>query len=302
MRYTYKVYGLTIESEIEIPEFLMDESEEKSTDKVYIRRRIMSANIKHAIHHGRKSYMSPQDIWFNIPNVATYRITKGNHISYEPCKGCDKQLLKIFLMCSCLGFIMIQRKKVAIHGGTVVMRDKAIVITGDRGAGKSTLTTALRQKGYKFLTDDVAATTLKDTLLVQCGFPYQKLCEDTMNKLGYDKMAYTSFEGDNKVKYIVPAFEDFQEVDTPLQAICEVVPSDVEQVGIEMIKGQEKLQYIMKNVYRAEFLPSLGLAPEYFKQCVEIAKHVQFYKIKRPRVGFTVEEQIRCIEEIMDAS
>ncbi|MEG0086908.1 MAG: hypothetical protein RR817_10585, partial [Niameybacter sp.] len=177
-------------------------------------------------------------------------------------------LMKIFVMCSCLGFIMIQRNKVAIHGGTVVMGNKAVVITGNRGAGKSTLTTALRKKGYKFLADDVAATTLIDRPMVQCGFPYQKLCEDAMDALGYDKATCTSFEGDNKVKYIVPALEDFQEEDTPLTAICEIVPS-------------------------------LGVPTEYFKQCVQIAKSVAFYKVKRPREGFTVAEQIRCIEEIV---
>ena len=67
------------------------------------------------------------------------------------------QLMKIYVMCSCLGFIMLQRNMVAIHGGGVIeMDNKAVIFTGDRGAGKSTLTTALRRKGYKFISDDVA--------------------------------------------------------------------------------------------------------------------------------------------------
>ncbi|MEG1295166.1 hypothetical protein [Niameybacter sp.] len=297
--YKYRVYGLEIGSEIEIPEFIVDKSIKESPNQVRICYGAMSEEIKTQIAEGRKSYMSSQDIWFYIDNIATYRITNGNLIEVEPCENCDTQLMKIFVMCSCLGFIMIQRNKVAIHGGTVVMGNKAVVITGNRGAGKSTLTTALRKKGYKFLADDVAATTLIDRPMVQCGFPYQKLCEDAMDALGYDKATCTSFEGDNKVKYIVPALEDFQEEDTPLTAICEIVASDVEAVEIEAIKGQEKLQYILKNLYRSEFLPSLGVPTEYFKQCVQIAKSVAFYKVKRPREGFTVAEQIRCIEEIV---
>ncbi|MEG0712731.1 MAG: hypothetical protein RR448_10900, partial [Niameybacter sp.] len=123
--------------------------------------------------------------------------------------------------------------------------DKAVIITGDRGAGKSTLTTALRQKGYKFLADDVAATLIEEVPKIQCGFPYQKLCEDAMDAMGYDKGRYTSFEGDGKVKYIIPAFNDFEEEDKPLEAICEIVAGDVQQVEIEVIKGQEKLRYIL---------------------------------------------------------
>lgn len=36
--------------------------------------------------------------------------------------------------------MLIQRNIVAIHGGSVLIDDKAIICTGDTGAGKSTLT------------------------------------------------------------------------------------------------------------------------------------------------------------------
>ena len=70
---------------------------------------------------------------------------------------------------------MIQRDIVAIHGGTIVIDNKAIILTGNRGAGKSTLTTGLRLKGYPFISDDVAAIEIKDSIpMVKHGFPYQK--------------------------------------------------------------------------------------------------------------------------------
>ena len=74
----------------------------------------------------------------------------------EVCENANMQLMKIYIMCSCLGFIMLQRDMVAIHGGVIEMDNNAVIFTGDRGAGKSTLTTALREKGYKFISDDVA--------------------------------------------------------------------------------------------------------------------------------------------------
>ena len=41
---------------------------------------------------------------------------------------------------------MIQRDIVAIHGGTIVIDNKAIILTGNRGAGKSTLSRKLSDK------------------------------------------------------------------------------------------------------------------------------------------------------------
>ncbi|MEG0712730.1 MAG: hypothetical protein RR448_10895, partial [Niameybacter sp.] len=69
----------------------------------------MKEEIKQHIQNGKKTYMTNQDIWFSIENIATYHITDGNLVVVEPCENCDTQLMKLFLMCSCMGFIMIQR-------------------------------------------------------------------------------------------------------------------------------------------------------------------------------------------------
>ena len=43
-----------------------------------------------------------------------------------------------------------------IHGGVVARCDRAVVICGTSGAGKSTLTAALAQRGWTYLTDEIA--------------------------------------------------------------------------------------------------------------------------------------------------
>jgi hypothetical protein len=45
---------------------------------------------------------------------------------------------------------------VRIHGGVVALGDRAVVICGESGTGKSTLTAALVQRGWRYLTDEVA--------------------------------------------------------------------------------------------------------------------------------------------------
>lgn len=298
--YYYNVYGLEIESSIEIEEFIKIKNKPKQKESVKIIEGKMKETIKQSIAQGVRNNFSKDEIWFHVENIGTYYIAGGELIQVEPCENCDRKLLKVFIMCSCMGFIMIQRNKVAIHGGTIVIGDKSIIITGDRGAGKSTLTTALRLKGYKFLSDDVAATTVDGKPRIDYGFPYQKLCEDSMDKLGYDKEQCTSFMSDTQVKYMVPAHEEFVELSVPLGAICEIVASDVEEVEIEVIKGREKLMHLMKNLYRGEFLQYVGgIQGEYFKQCIAIAKEIDFYRIKRPQTEFTIEEQIRYIEKIV---
>lgn len=292
----YKVYGLNIRSEIEINEFeklnaiLEDEV-------VTISYSIMDDEIKKSISEGRKIQLEKDKIWFHIDNIATYCITTGNKIEVEVCENTNIQLMKIYIMCSCLGFIMLQRDMVAIHGGVIEMDSNAVIFTGDRGAGKSTLTTALREKGYKFISDDVAGITFDEAPYVMPGFPYQKLCESAMDKFGYDKEKNTSFMSDKEVKYIVPAKDEFINEPRKLKAIVKLTVGDVEEVTIEKLSGAEKLNNIINNIYRGEYIKSLGgMNPKYFKKCLNMAQNINFYVVTRPKDQFTVDKQIELIE------
>ena len=294
-KYYYIVYGLKIKSDIEIKEFMKSKDENNDIEIVLGQ---VPQDIKNMISYGSQGSYSKTKIWFHIDNIATYYITDGKTILVEPCENADKTLLRVYLMCSCLGFIMLQRDQVAIHGGVINIDGNAVIFTGDRGAGKSTLTTALRNKGYHFISDDVAATYFDKVPYVYPGFPYQKLCDDAMDTLGYDRQGLSAIVGEGKVKYIVPAFDSFYHKSAPLTSIVKLAVSDVDKATIDEIRGQEKLMLIMKNVYRQEFLGLMGgMSPILIKKCIDIAKHIKCYRIIRPKEGFTVNEQISLIED-----
>ena len=290
------VYGLNIKSEIEIDEF--QKRDIIIEDKIVnIKNGIMSNEIKDDILKGIHIKLSKDKIWFHIVNIATYYITNGEEVIVEIVEGADMQLMKVYLMCSCLGFIMLQRDMVAIHGGVIDIDDKAVIFTGDRGAGKSTLTTALRERGYKFLSDDVASIKIDKVPYVMPGFPYQKLCKSAMDKFRYDKKSFTYFMSDKEIKYIVPAKEEFISESKQLCSIIKLTVGDVEEVTIEELRGSEKLNNIIENIYRGEYLKYLGgMNLKYFKQCLDIAKNISFFKITRPANKFTVDTQIDLIE------
>ena len=295
----YKVYGLNIKSEIEIEEFeKLDTLIEENIVNIYYGQ--MSKEMKNKILNGMNIELLKNEIWFHIEGIATYYIANGNEVKVEVAEGADMQLMKVYVMCSCLGFIMLQREIIAIHGGVIEMDNKAVIFTGDRGAGKSTLTTALRRKGYKFISDDVASIEIDKVPYVMPGFPYQKLCESAMDKFEYDKEKHISFMSDKEVKYIVPAKEEFVYAPKELFGIVKLTVGDVEEVTIEELRGSDKLNNIIKNIYRGEYFKYLGgMNPKYFKQCLDIAKHISFYKVTRPESKFTVDEQIELIEREM---
>ena len=300
LRYLYRVYGMNIESDIEIKEFINADEFEEDDEKVIINQCEIKKNIKDKIKNGLFGGSTENEIWFNIRNTAVYQIVDGNTINFEIYENADMDQVKIYLTCSCLGFIMIQREKLAIHGGVIIDNEKAIVITGERGAGKSTITTAFRLRGFKFLSDDVAALSDSVPIRVHHGFPYEKLCIDAMKNFNYDKSKYQSFMGDTKIKYMVPAIEHFSLKDIPLGCIIELKCENVQQVQLIEVKGIEKLSCIIKSIYRGEYLESIqGISSNYMKKCVNLSKNIRYYRITRPEDKFTVQEQMELIEKII---
>lgn len=299
-KYYYRVYGLEIESEIEINEFINIDKITDRSSKIQFLYGQVPLDIISKIKRGELIQKSAEEVYLYIEGVATYYIANGNKVVIDIYNNEDKNIVKIYLLGSVLGILMIQRKQLAIHGSSIVKNNKAVILTGDRGAGKSTLTTALRNRAYRFLSDDVAAIKLNNVPTIYHGFPYQKLCEDVVEKLGYDKNKYKAFKADEKIKYLVATKEIFTTENVELTNIFEICIENVDCVKIEKIKGHEKLSKILKNIYKNEYIQcSGGMSKDYFRQCVETAKHIDMYKIIRPYGKFTVDEQIKLIEEIL---
>lgn len=297
MKYYYRVYGLNIESTIEIPE--LETIKNDCNIDVRLSYGEVNDEIKSLIEKGQCAKYDKKSMWFDIKDVAVYHIYNGDTVVIQPYEKALFKKIKLYILGSVMGMVLLQKNIVAIHGGGIVINGKGCIFTGQKGAGKSTITTALRKKGYKFIADDVCSID-SDTFSIHHGFGYQKLCEDAMANLGYNVDEFEPFRGDLNVnKYMVPAFDEFIKEDAKLHAIFELAVGDVDKVEIEEILGAEKMNKLIDNIFRIEMLRySGGIEPLYFKKCLDVAKNTKLYKITRPNDTFSVKEQIGLIEDI----
>ena len=295
MKYYYKVYGLTVESEVTCEELVVWDKAENEVADVIIEFGTLPEEVQQQLELGEVCRYESQLMWFKVPSIATYCMIQGHRILID--KELDATLLDVkqFLLGSCLGMIMLQRDMIAIHGGTIAMNGKGLLITGNRGAGKSTLTSALRLKGYPLVADDVSAMK---SLMVQPAYPQQKVCEDMMNYLGYHSTNYKHINLDQKTKYLIPTRDQFSYNPVPLQGVIELVSDEmIDHIEVEELKGSEKLMTIYNNIYRIEMKRCAGINPTFFKQCVQLTSEIPVYRMKRATGKWTVDHQIKWIEQ-----
>ena len=301
MVYKYRVYGMNISSEVKIIEFIERYSEEDSLDVVTIKYGEIPDKYKKKIDEGTHIEINKKEVWFNIKDVGFYYISEGNTIIIKVYSDANMITVKNYLTCSCLGFIMLQREKVAMHGAVININEEGIIITGDRGAGKSSLSTALRVKGYGFVADDVAAISMKEVAYINHAFPYQKLCSDLVENMNYNKEEFISFKSDNSIKYLIPVKDKFQKDDIKLNSIFKLEVNNTDDIYIKEVKGSEKLKLILDNIYREEYIEFMGgMSPSYIQKCVKIAGNIKAYIISRPNNKFTLEEQIELVENQLE--
>lgn len=298
----YRIYGLNVKSEVEVPELLSTDKLSDEDIDVFVSYGVIPKEIKDKISKNTWFKYEKNNMYFTIKGVASYYIYDGKNIIVEPCKEGNYQYVKTFLLGTSFGMILSQRNIVAIHGGTILVGDKAITLTGDSGAGKSTLTNAFRHNGYPFMADDVSATKISEngTIQVNPAYPQQKICTDAMEKMGYDIKDYKLID-EGRGKYVIPTHNTFVKEPKSLGAICEIRKWDKDYVEIEEVKGQEKVGTIIRNVYRMEIIYYHGVSAPHFKNIIEVAKKIPLYRIKRPDGKFTVDEQIKCIVDKLEA-
>lgn len=289
----YKIYGLTVKSELPLSE--VKEVVEEKID-VWVRCGEIPEHARTAIEEGKIAIYLRKETWFFIKDIGQYYIANGNEIIVEAFEGADLHSVKSFVLGAALGVLLLQRETLILHGSGVVVDNQAWMITGDSGAGKSTLTTRILKEGAKFLADDTVALDVAEQVYAMPGYPQQKLCKDAAEKLGYDIKNLKKIN-EEREKYAVALTDNFYDDKIGLILVCELKVYDGNEVQIEELQGHEKLQAFLDNIYMGITLKYSGMSPQFFTKCLQIVQEVPWYRIKRPKDGDTTMEQLKLLLE-----
>lgn len=304
MKYKYRVYGLNIESGIELEHLIRLEEDHINEIDVKVSYGKMSNNEMYINKEDRTSIMSldRNNVYLSVKNVAIFHIRNGNEIIVDVSNCKNSRRMKSFLIGWAFGVLFTQRSTIAFHGATIIKNNKAFVIAGKSKSGKSTLSSTLLKRGYEFSSDDIGVVEAKDdNFIIHPSYPVQKLEKKAMKNLGYNIEKYEVYEkGKKRERYKVDRHDIFIDKPLPIEAIFQIeVVDDDRDVSIHKVNGSEKLDFILDNLYFSKVEKLLGMRPNYFKKCLDLAKSLSLYKIKRPNNKYTVDEQIELIENVI---
>jgi len=293
-QYQYKAFGLVIESELEFPELLIHQPLTHEPADVNIQWGHVSALGLENPEVLRPFFQAKKDsLWLNVTDVARFLITNGRYIRIEPYAGIDVESIRLFILGSCMGALLMQRDLFLLHGNAVRIGDHCISFVGDSGAGKSTLSGAFFKRGYSILADDVCA--INQDLAVLPSFPQIKLWSDSANQLNI-KTDFLRRIRPRFDKFAIPLASQFHTKTLPIRVVY-CLNKNSEEFHAHRLAGLNKMKLLHQHIYRRHYLRGLNKHQEYHMQCARMAKHIDVVELHRPDSGFQLEQLMDFVEQ-----
>ncbi len=240
--------------------------------------------------------LNQDEFSMDVQDVAWFYVSGGNFISLVPYPGAERTSIELYLNGSAYGAVLHQRRILPLHGSCFRYGGSGVMICGDAGAGKSSLTASFCLNGAEFLTDDVTPLLFKD------GHTYiwalsdrMKLWRDTLEQLNKDEEELQRIHPEME-KFYYPM--DNAAGDTfRLDQIYILKIQDTDTVEFEELSGSSKFIALRNEIYRIEYLKGMPEnEPVYFKNLIDISNHLRVFRVNRPRI-IKILELMNLIKE-----
>ena len=267
----YKVFGLIVESE-----FAFSELEQSSGNAdVFIRTDEIPAEKKSALPSNNHFYLQVSD-------VADYLVLNGSEIIVEKKTGTDERVVRLHLLGTVFGILIHQRGFLPVHGSAVTSGSFAIILSGEPGSGKSTLANGFLKNGYSILADDVSVVSLENGhAIVHPAYPQMKLWKNTAEFFGMVANPLNKIHQDTD-KYSFHVGSQYYNKPLALRFVFILEKNSGSSPVFTLLKGVEKFDALMKNIYRLNFINNMNIQEPSFKMLGSVAVLTEVFSVKRP--------------------
>lgn len=301
----YLAYGLRIQSVIPLPELSVVEIGECSEPADVVVRKgsekwpMQSAGQEHLFE------IESGNTFLFWRDTGAFWVREGREIIVEPAQGVADHLLRPALLGPGLAMLLLQRGLVVLHASAVALqgagtRERAVGFLGDSGQGKSTMATALHQRGHRALADDTLAVPVPEESapdgwrpLVHPALPHLKLRPPSVEALGENLESLSRWHPDND-SYVIGLSDSFSFQPAPLQ--CLYVLEERPALGLQLLDPQAALMKLMEHAYSMRVLPDDDLA-DHFDQCVRLARQTPVFSLQRPKDFNRLPDVARLVED-----
>ena len=305
--YRYQVYGLTVDSDIEIPELAPADHE---IPDARIRLGFVPEHLSDPIGSAGWIEYDKHSCLFRSEGVGRFLVEHGNTItidrredrSRKRGEGTPLADVRVYLLGSAFGALLHQRGWLPMHVSAIHSDRGVWAFTGDSGAGKSTLAGWLHYRfGWPIVSDDVSALKPYDSLPDLHPGPRKiKLWQDAVDYLNcHDQRLVQDLSNTPKFQLYLSDRHHYQP--RPMQSLVVLGRcQDGEKSSLEKLEGSQAFQAVMAAVYRPFMAEWFREPTELMQDLVSLCSQIDVYRFCRPWSLEQMEQQFKpVLDEIL---
>lgn len=229
------------------------------------------------------------------PEIGRFLVTADGTALIEPDPAAAEADIRVIVFGSVFGAFLLMRGLFPLHASAIRIGEGVVAFTGISGAGKSTLAAFLAEAGQQAFADDVCVIdTAADPPVVRSSISRLKLWSASMDALGKPKLE-ANRDTVRWEKYhlrLAPVTATL-----PLRAILLLETHDGDAPALEPVTGAGALTAVTHNVFRPEFVRSLGRSEPIFRMAGAVAGAVPVYRLCR---RWDLDDMDRCVALVLE--
>lgn len=278
----YPCYGLVISSEIPLPD-LGPPLDSPTPADVVVRFGALAEPEVELLPYGL--WRDGSSCGFTVPDVGRYEIRAGREVVIDPLPDADPRALRLFLLGTAMGAVMMQRDHLVLHGNAFRVGEACAVVLGHSGAGKSTLAAEFDRRGYDVLSDDVVPVDRAGRALP--GYPRIKLWDDALQRLGRSTDGLERIH-DRHEKFQVP-LRRTDLAPLPLRWIYVLERHAGPGLTLEPVRGASTFGLLHEHTYRNELVQGPEAVAQHLEQCARLVAGARLTRVVRPAATMSAE-------------
>jgi len=217
-----------------------------------------------------------------IPGAGVYYALEGRELWYAPEAGVDARWVRDQLQGLPLAALLHQRGVLHFHAASFVYDGAGVLLLGQSGAGKSSLTAAFHQAGATALSDDLSAIVFEEERPMIWPVDRKiRLRENTIRQLNLDPEhleAPNPFTGKYALKTRPHGLNRF-----PLHYLLHLEKHDGPDIRIEQPPADEQFSLLRSEICHWEMLRGMPQTEKaYLKQILQMLNTLPLLRVLRP--------------------
>jgi hypothetical protein len=299
----YRLGGVTLVSQIALPELPLLQPPDPGAHPVHIRLGPVANHVANAVELDPDCFASPTQYFLRIHGIACYLVNCGREVVVEPEPGALPLDVRAYLLGTIFVVLCQQRGLLPLHASAVTSQGRVMAFLGRSGQGKSSLAAHLAQRGFAVVADDVCLidSTPGNRAMVIPTAPWLKLWRNSLQNLGRQAEGLERvFSDDDKYRWPLTELRDPEPINTLMFLEGDEAPSAA--IRFEPVSPLEAVPLLMNLTHHAYLLQATGQRQESFLRCSRVSSQARAYRLIRPWGLSHLDATVAAVEKFLHES